>query len=154
MGNIPPQKHYYVHGQEFDLRRWYDIGERSISLRIVLSLPIPERRAIVKYVGLEKLFYNSKPKLISKTKRGNELFKIRIQGTRPHHESYWLRYKCPSTDKIYISGIIPSFVTSSIDIQILYLLERSSNFPWLADAAMAWKLGLHLSEYYSITEEA
>jgi hypothetical protein len=151
-------KFYYIHGRAFDPHRWRDIVHKVISLRVVLTLHILDRRAIVKYVGLEKLFYNSKPKLLSKTKKGNELFEIRTHPTREHRlPSYWLRYKCPSTGKIYISGVDPNFTAFSLDqiaLPTLNLRSAREACPWLADCAMAWKLGLSLTQYYDIKEEA
>jgi hypothetical protein len=152
--HLPPEKHYYIHGIEFSMWRWCAIVDKTIPLHTVLSLNFGQRRAIVKYLGIEKLFYNARPQCISKTKKGNELFNIPFRHARRKLSSFWLRYKCPSTGKIYISGVDPEFLTHALDMSLVMAFDLHQQGSWLADCAMAWKLGLQLTEYYDIKEEA
>jgi hypothetical protein len=66
------------------------------------------------------------------SKRGNELYLIQNVFTR---DAYYLKYACPSTGRVYVSGIEPE------------VGEQGS-----ADLSMAWKFGLTEKEYKELKE--
>ena len=76
----------------------------------------------------EKLLEGSKAKLIDKSKRGNKLYLIENIFSQP---AYFLKYSCPSTNRIYVSGVEPQ------------VAKNNPN----ADYLMAWKLGLTFNDY-------
>ena len=96
--------------------------------------------------GIELLMKSLNTKLIDRTPRGNELYKIdlgkRIEwgGIEREFTGLVLRYSCPSTGRIYFSGI-PEFDDDGHNIES-------------ADQAMAWKFGLSEDEYARLTIEA
>jgi hypothetical protein len=68
---------------------------------------------------------------------------------------FFLEYSCPSTGKVYVSGISPRPLLSWITVRTDGVPESSfEKVGRLAEIAMAWKLDLSLSEYYSIAAEA
>ena len=75
--------------------------------------------AALKFVGLEKLLKTKDAKRLNKSKRGNELYLIKNVFSS---DAYYLKYTCPSTGRVYVSGIDPE-VGKKKD----------------ADLAMAWK---------------
>jgi hypothetical protein len=74
--------------------------------------------------------------LVHKSGRGNELYLIR-RWSDYYREAYFLRYSCPSTDRVYVKGIRPDIGT---------LRD--------ADLAQAWSFGLTLEEYRNLAAES
>ncbi|MGA2228895.1 MAG: hypothetical protein ABSH41_31040 [Syntrophobacteraceae bacterium] len=76
--------------------------------------------------------------LLDRSEKGNELYMVELKIT-DHYDSklYFLRYQCPSTDKVYLKGIKP-------EIGLL----RNANL------AQAWSFGLTLEEYRGLEAES
>jgi hypothetical protein len=68
---------------------------------------------------------------------------------------FFLEYICPSTGKVYVSGISPLPLLVWISVRTdgvpESMFEKAGR---LSEIAMAWKLDLSLSEYYEIAAEA
>lgn len=82
-------------------------------------------------------------KLRRTSKKGNQLWETMKFGNNYYSNwshsgaptpQHWLRYMCPSTGEIYVSGVP-------------YIQGQTP------DAAMSWKMGLTLEEYLSIEQE-
>lgn len=71
------------------------------------------------------------------SQRGNELWSTREMSSAYYWTGglvqHWLRYTCPSTGQVYVSGV-PAHIPTP-------------------DAAMAWKFDITLAEYLSIEQE-
>ena len=96
---------------------------------------IEQRMIALKYIEPAKLLKESKAKLINKSKRGNELYLIKdIFST----DAYFLKYRCPSTSRLYISGIDPEIAKKDMK----------------ADSAMAWKFSFTNELYDKLDVES
>jgi len=150
-------KIHCLHGVYFDEKLFYEIVNRKLDGKKIISLTnMEQRRVAMDIYGIEKLMESLDKKLIDKSSRGNELYRINlgyssnsIQISRRMSE--WapateqitglvLKYSCPSTGRIYFSGI-PEFNDNEQRIKS-------------ADQAMAWKFGLSEEEYSRLTIEA
>jgi len=143
------------------IRNWILIARQELSLKEILNLGnIEQRAAALKIFGIERLLEEGKAKLIDKSSRGNELYQL--VGVFPR-TAYFLKYKDPSTGKIFFSGIDPFFIEEqlvSFEDALLKLFNKKplskKEFDCkgrLADSAMAWKYGLTLEEYRQLKQE-
>lgn len=128
-------KLFYIDGVFFTPQLHKQIKEKSLPVKEMLSLENIEQRMIaLKYIGVESLLESDSCKLVDSSPRGNELFKI--EGVFPE-TAYYLRYKDPSTDRVYMSGVDPAVAINHN-----------------ADEAMSWKLSLTAEEYANLVNEA
>ena len=136
---------YSIHGVNFDNRLWNEIVERKMKPTKVLTIDnIEQRRVASEYYGMEKLWDACKPKLIDTSERGNRLYNVTIgelswRRRGEDHNAKMLRYKDPSTDREYVSGVP--------------LEDDDGNIIDRADQAMAWKFHLTEDEYKELTVE-
>ena len=136
---------YSIHGVNFDNRLWNEIVERKMEPTKVLTIDnIEQRRVASEYYGMEKLWDACKPKLIDTSERGNRLYNVTIgelswRRRGEDHNAKMLRYKDPSTDREYVSGVP--------------LEDDDGNIIDRADQAMAWKFHLTEDEYKELTVE-
>ena len=127
---------------------------RKLDGKVVISIPnIEQRRVAMDIYGIEKLMESLDKKLINRSPRGNELYGVNLGSTinvQFMEYSDWyrsapeqglvLKYSCPSTGRIYFSGI-PN-------------RDEFGNEIRRADQAMAWKFSLSEDEYSKLTIEA
>ena len=124
---------HYLHGVFFAPELWQRIVSREIGKKELLSMENMEQRmAALKVVGAELLLKDAK--LLSTSERGNALYLVDGVFDVP---AYYLKYTCPSTGRVYVSGVDPE-VGIYAD----------------ADRAMAWKLGLDVKEYDELRVES
>ena len=150
-------KIHCLHGVYFDEKLFYGIVRRKLDGKKIISLTnMEQRRVAMDIYGIEKLMESLDKKLVDKSSRGNELYRInlgyssnsiqisrRMSEWAPNTEQITglvLKYSCPSTGRIYFSGI-PEFNDNEQRIKS-------------ADQAMAWKFGLSEEEYSRLTIEA
>src|SRR3990167_5208196 len=96
---------YWLHGIKFDRDLWFSVVQRKMTFKEVMGLiNIEQRMATLKVYGAEKLLEDSNAILISKSGKGNELFLIDGVFSQP---AYFLKYACPSTERVYVSGVDP-----------------------------------------------
>jgi hypothetical protein len=74
--------------------------------------------------------------LVHKSERGNELYVV-DSWSNFSPQAYFLRYCCPSGNRVYVKGIRPD------------IGEHRD-----ADFAQAWSFGLTLDEYQNLAAEA
>jgi hypothetical protein len=127
---------YAIHGVRFPDKDMFEkIAGGQMTFAEVMALENIEQRMIaLKLLGAEKLLDTTDAKLINKSFAGNELYLIKDIFPEP---AYFLKYKCPSTDRVYVSGVDPQ-VGIEAD----------------ADKAMGWKFGLNVDEYRSIEAQS
>ena len=148
---------YYIHGVKFDQELWYSVSNRMLKPKDVFAISnIEQRRVATEHYGMESLWNECKPKLFNTSDRGsknkegefipNQLYKLKIGelSWQDRHEdrdynALMLRYKDPSTDRIYISGIPHE--------------DDNGNSIETADHAMAWKFHLTEEQYKTLTVE-
>ena len=98
-------KLHYLHGVYFEPKLWRKIVNVKITPKELLSLSnIEQRMAAIKVIGMENILEESGAELMDKVK-GYELYKI--EGLFKQ-TAYYLKYKDPSTERIYASGIDPT----------------------------------------------
>jgi len=125
---------YFLYGVRFNKQLWEKIVNKSMSFQEIMKIKNIEQRMIAfKIMDREKLLREAGARLIDKSPRGNELYIVESLFGKP---AYFLKYQCPSTGRVYISGIDPSVASYKPD----------------ADFCMAWKLGISPEDYKNIIE--
>ena len=126
----------YLWGVYFDPKLYQKVINRKLNFRQIMELEnLEQRMCALKLYDPEKLLKDTKARLLDgKTKKGNELYLIETLFDEP---AYFLKYSCPSTGRVYISGIDPDFA-------------EGKN----ADECMAWKHYMTLDEYNKLSVEA
>ncbi|MBF85149.1 MAG: hypothetical protein CL489_11870 [Acidobacteria bacterium] len=128
---------YYIHGVRFDEQMWTDVSARKMSNKEVIAIQnIEQRRVACKHYGNEKIFKALNPVLKHKSKRGNELFEVTFasgEGNNWRRKQLILRYKDPSTTRVYLSGVPRN--------------DDDGNEITNADQAMAWKFSISKEQY-------
>lgn len=123
---------FYIHGVNFNKTTWKKVVSPKVTAKTILSLKNTEQRmAVLKVHGIEKIL--DKAKLVNKSKKGNELYLLENVFRNP---TYYLKFKDPSTDRIYVEGVRPE------------VGEKKD-----ADYAQAQAWGLTKEEYLSIQIE-
>jgi len=141
------EKFYCIHGIKFESKEFWKIVNRTMPPEMIIQLSnIEQRRVAMQFYGYEKLMSSLNKELIDRSSRGNELYLVNL-GQRfelfdvvRNIYGLILKYSCPSTGRIYFSGI-PDFDDNGKNIQT-------------ANHAMAWKFGLSEDEYARLTIEA
>ena len=124
---------HFIHGVYFEREEWKKIVDNKISVIELLKMKNKEKqRAALSIYSIEKLIEELDAKEIDIYKNprdGNEitLYEIKKDQVGLEKNLLYLKYKDPSTDCIYISGIPP------------YIKK--------ANEAMAWKFGLTVEDY-------
>jgi len=119
---------YWLNGIKFDYDFWHRLICHVANAKEILNLSnIEQRMAALKYYGSDKLLKELKSEIIDKMQPDYELHRIDNVFSQP---AYFLKYSCPSTGRIYVSGI---------DLQVGKLNDVAS--------ALAWKFGLNKNEY-------
>ena len=141
---------YLIHGVKFERKIFQKIVTRTMSPESIIALPnIEQRRIAMQIYGIDLLMKSLNKKLVDFSSRGNELYEIdlglgkRIRWWFEREEKFTalvLKYSCPSTGRIYFSGI-PEFDNNGQKIES-------------ANQAMAWKFGLSEEEYSRLSVEA
>ncbi|MEM5784970.1 MAG: hypothetical protein QW469_00325 [Candidatus Aenigmatarchaeota archaeon] len=123
------EKHYFLWGVKLQKKLWKKIVNQELSFKEIMSINnIEQRMVALKMMDAEKLLKESGAKLIDKSEKGNKLYLVENIFRQP---AYFLEYKCPSTGKVYISGIDPDIAKQNPK----------------ADFCMAWKLGIKIDDY-------
>ena len=126
---------YYLHGVNLDKKLWAKIVSGKMKFKEIMKLDnIEQRMCALKIKGAEELLKDAKAKRISQSDRGNELYLVAKVFPR---DAYFLKYTCPSTGRVYVSGVDPE-VGARGD----------------ADECMGWKFRLSKEEYTKLTVEA
>lgn len=130
-------KLWSVNGVWFEFELWEQVTTGAISAKDILKIENMEQRMVaLKLRGAEQLLTELDAKLINKSERGNELYLLK--DIFPDFEAaYFLKYSCPSTGRVYVSGVDPEI---GIDAN--------------ADAAMAWKHNMSVEQYSHLRHEA
>lgn len=118
-------------GVRFPVDLHNQVCSKEMSGKEILKIEnIEQRMAALKLRGPEKLIEEMDAKHIATSERGNSLYFIKELFSTP---AYFLKYKDPSTERIYISGVDPEIGICGDP-----------------DACMAWKFGLNPAEYSSL----
>ena len=126
---------YSLFGVNFDEKLFKKVTNKKVTLKTIFSIENMEQRmAGLKLVGVEKLLKSKHATKIDKSDRGNTLYKIEDIFDQT---AYYLHYKCPSTGRVYVSGIDPEVGVKGD-----------------ADECMGWKFGLSKEEYQSLKIES
>ena len=110
-------KYYYLNGVHFPEELWKKVVSHSMSLKEVMEIvDIDQRTQAMKYVNVEELLSEFKAEILStfqKIAQNGEEVNYKLVKIPAHEnlftvDSYHAIYNCPSTGKIYMSGIEPS----------------------------------------------
>ena len=127
------QNDHFIHGVMFEKHLWEKVTKRELKIKDMLQIQnIEQRHAAIQLYGCDTMIDELDAELMNRSKRGNELYMLNdslISG----RSIKLLKYKCPSTDRIYFS-----FVPDDMRF---------------ADHAMAWKFHLTPEEYESLEIE-
>ena len=127
---------YALNRVTFPENLWKKVVSGNMPFEDVLKIEdIDQRTQAMRYSDVRKFLKHSKAKLLNKSTKGNELYKI-PKGDIFTENAYYLLYKCPSTGKEYISGV-----------------PKGEGIKGSADEAMGWKFGLTMQEYQTIEDE-
>ena len=168
------------------VEQWIDIAKNGTTYTVkdILRISnIEQRMSALKIMGADRLLQEAHAELISKSKRGNELYKIPASARIFSEDAYFLKYACVSTGRIYVSGVPPQLFdlrktimgsldsAFSNDLGALQFFGASTtlrqrgqidmeskyyrDYPKKAwaDLAMAWKFRLSLEEYLNLIPE-
>jgi hypothetical protein len=98
----------YLYGVYFDQKLFKKVTSKKATLRSILSIKNMEQRmAVMKLHGSEKIVESPHAFLIETSKRGNSLYVIPKEEKIFDENEYFLKYKCPSTDRIYVKPVSP-----------------------------------------------
>jgi hypothetical protein len=111
-----------------------NIVEKQLSFKEIMGIEnIEQRMVALKMMEPDELLKGSKAELLDKSAKGNELYLIKEIFSQP---AYYLKYTCPSTGRVYISGIDPEIGKKK-----------------KADEAMVWKFPtMRLEDYTELIE--
>ncbi|CAB4136964.1 hypothetical protein UFOVP313_27 [uncultured Caudovirales phage] len=130
-------KLWAIDGVFFDEVFWNKVVKKELTAKDLLGIENIEQRMIaLKYAGADETLAAMNAKLLNKSMRGNELYLVE-NFFEEEPLAYFLKYACPSTGRVYLSGIDPSFL--------------HGNDP---DACMAWKHRITLLEYNELRCES
>jgi hypothetical protein len=114
-----------------------DFNSGQLAAEKLLSIRnIEQRHLLLKAMGAERVIEELDAKLTHRSLSGNELYKIPRLFNHVG-DAYYLKYTCPSTGRVYVSGVPPR-------------IGKKRN----ADTAMAWKFGLTVEEYRGIESQS
>jgi hypothetical protein len=127
------QNDYFIHGVMFEEDLWEKVTKRELKIKEMLQIQnIEQRHTAIQLYGYNTLIDEIDAELMNRSKRGNELYLLNNSLIRGRSIKL-LKYKCPSTDRIYFS-----FVPDDMHF---------------ADNAMAWKFNLTPKEYDNLDIE-
>ena len=125
-------ENYFIHGVGFEKELWIKIVNDKLTCEEILKLENIEQRYVALMMkGAKNLLTELDAKLIDSSERGNELYII--ENIIRNRTLKLLKYKCPSTGRIYISFVPDEFTD--------------------ADKSMAWKFQIEPIEYQRIVKE-
>ena len=129
---------YFLHGVYFSETLFDKTINRQLSFSDIMAFDnIEQRQIAIQHMDVDELLNNVDATLIDESERGNQLYLIK------HNElldepCYYLKYSCPSTGRVYLSGINNDYASKNPS----------------ADACMAWKYELTPEEYKSLENES
>jgi hypothetical protein len=125
---------FMLHGVRFEEELWKKVVSGQMSFKEIMAIVDIDQRWVAFKYNPEAL-RQEKAKLLDKSERGNELYLIEdFFPSAP--KAYFLRYTCPSTGRIYFSGIDPK------------VGEKGK-----ADLCSAWKHWMSEEEYNQLKIE-
>ena len=126
--------YYFLHGVQFEEKLYWKSVRQEMNFKEVMGIKdIDQRWVAMKLLG-DKILDGVEKELLEKSSRGNELWKVKSLFSQ-HAEAYFLRYSCPSTQRVYFSGIDPEIGKQG-----------------KADLAMCWKHGIPVDVYEQLVE--
>ena len=121
--------HSYMHGICMD-----SLEVKPSKIEEILAVPnIEQRRALLSNVDFEELEAHTLLRKLDESDKGNELYQIQLDADGEKIFPLFVKYKDPSTDRIYWSFVPDNILT--------------------ADEGMAWKFSLTLDEYLNVEAE-
>jgi len=135
-------KLYYLNGVKFPKELWEKVVNKKLSLKEIMNIDdIDQRTQAMKYVAVEDLLkqFNAetldtyKKETLDGTEVNYKLVKIPAHKDLFTIDSYHAIYNCPSTNKIYMSGIAPE-IGEKEDIKL----------------AMAWKSQVKVEDFINM----
>jgi hypothetical protein len=124
---------YSLYGVKFEKKLYKKVTSKRATCKTILNIKNMEQRmAALKLHGIEKIIEGAT--LLDKSTRGNELYLLKNVFSQ---DAYFLKYTCPSTGRVYFSGIDPE------------VGEKKD-----ADLSMSWKLNLTKEEYNNLEIES
>ncbi len=125
---------YSIHGVTFNKELYERVVARNMTFTDVMKLDNIEQRMIaLRLLDPDQLLTGANAELISTGTFGAQIYRIDNEDLFDE-VAYFARYSCPSTGRVYISGIDPNV---------------AKQYDGDADWCMAWKQSLTKDEYLS-----
>ena len=132
------QEIFYLNGVLFPQELWKEVTSGKMPFEKIMAInDIDQRTQAMRYGDVNKFLEHTKSILLDESKRGNKLYKIPKEANVFTADTYYLVYSCPSTGKVYMSGVPKE-------------LGETKN----SDNCQAWKHWLSLEAYKILTIEA
>lgn len=123
---------FYLYGVRFEKKLFNKIIKRKLSFKEVVGIENMEQRmAALKVYGAESLLESTSAQLLD-SKHGYDLYQV--DGVF-NQSAYYLKYSCPSTGRVYVSGVDP-------------VIGSKKN----AMAALEWKHHLKSGERFTLED--
>ncbi len=123
---------YRLHGVSFEPELYWSIVKRTATSADILGISnIEQRMAALRVLGADYALVPENSTKLHTSILGHELYEVRE--VVPNTTHYALKYRCPSTQRLYVS-FVPPEVGESRD----------------SDVAMAWKFGVSKKQYLAI----
>lgn len=101
---------YFLHGVKFNKKLWEKVLSKSLSFKQIIRIDNIEQRMIaLKYMDVDELLQGANALKLDETERGNELFVVPKESDLFDEATYFLRYSCPSTGRVYLKGVRPEY---------------------------------------------
>src|SRR5205807_2102757 len=98
--------YHYIHGVYFDKELWDKVVQRQLTPKQLLEMKETDQRFVaLNHYGFEKALKELKPKLIDKSKKGNELYKIKFGA----FEVRFLLYSDTTSGESRVKFVEPKF---------------------------------------------
>jgi len=108
---------------------WIKIARDEMTLQDILALKnIEQRRHAIRHFSYERLLRESKAILIDKSERGNELYLIKREAGIYQVDAYFLKYKCVSTSREYVSPVDPTIFRSLPMDKVLETMNKGLSY--------------------------
>lgn len=123
---------YFLNGIAFNKELWTNVVSKKLNFKDCMAIPNIDRRMMaLKYLDADKLLKGADAELIDHSTKNNRLYLIKKIFSE---DAYFLRYECPSTGRIYLSGVNPKIASETKD----------------ADNCMAWKHNMDKEQYLAL----
>lgn len=125
---------YYLNGVKFPEKLWKKITTRKMTLKNVMAIEdIDQRTQAMNYIPVAQFLEHAGGKILDTCKKGDIEYKLYELPRGIFTEvAYFAVYNCPSTDKLYMSGIEPTIGSKKSIVTAMAWKANMTEKDWLA----------------------